>query len=786
MVRLFGLTLFLSSALLFFVEPMIGRLILPLLGGTPAVWNTCLVFFQTVLLGGYVYAHLLPTWLGERRHALLHAVFLLLPLVCLPIALPHAWAPPDDSSPVFWVLGLLLLTVGLPFFAVATSSPLLQRWFACSNHPSSSDPYYLYAASNLGSLTALLGYPSLVEPLLTLADQGRFWMVGYVAFLLLTAGCAIWFWKTAASPRAESIRASGQNYLSGGRKPPEWSGTQGAYAPRSGFCPLALSDGKTGETPVPLSAIAYTSGSFSHPPAALALGWKRRLRWLLLAFVPSSLMLSVTTYLTTDIAAIPLLWMAPLALYLLTFVLAFARKELISYRLLTRWMPAVVLVLVLVLLSEATEPISLLVGLHLFGLFWISLVCHTTLARDRPPSERLTEFYLWLSIGGMLGGMFNALLAPLLFSTPAEYPLVLVLSCLLRPAPAQTLGVLDIVLPLGLGLLTIALILSGPMLYLEPGPESLAWMFAAPLVICYLFYERPLRFGLGIGVLLLAASAYDGVYGRTLYRARSFFGVHRVTLDPTGSFRVLVHGDTVHGKQSVDPKRAREPLSYYYRTGPIGQVFEALHGDERLQKVGVVGLGTGALACYAEPGQRWTFYEIDPAVVAIARDSGQFTFFTGGPVEPALVLGDARLKLARSTEQYGLLVIDAFSSDAIPIHLLTREALQIYREHLSADGILAFNISSRYFDLEGVLANLARNAEPPLICLEQKDLVVGVSERKLGKAPSHWVVMAQRREALANLIQKHGWHEVRANPNRAVWTDDYCNLLGILKWKADD
>lgn len=743
MVRLFGLTLFLSSALLFFVEPMIGRLILPLLGGTPAVWNTCLVFFQTVLLGGYLYAHLLPSWLGERRHALLHAAFLLLPLVCLPIALPHAWAPADDSSPVFWVLGLLLVSVGLPFFAAATSSPLLQRWFARSNHPSSSDPYYLYAASNLGSLTALLGYPLFVEPLLPLADQGRLWMAGYIVFFLLTAGCAVWFWRNAAGPRAGGI-----------------------------------SDGK--------ASVVYASGSFSHPPAVLALGWKRRLRWLLLAFVPSSLMLSVTTYLTTDIAAIPLLWMAPLALYLLTFVLAFARKEMIPYQLLTRWMPVVVLVIVLVLLSEATEPISLLVVLHLFGLFWISLVCHTTVARDRPPSERLTEFYLWLSAGGMLGGMFTALLAPLLFSTPAEYPLVLVLACLLRPAPAQTLGLLDIVLPLGLGILTIMLILSGPALYLEPGPESLAWMFAAPLVSCYLFYERPLRFGLGIGAILLAASAYDGVYGRTLYRARSFFGVHRVTLDPTGSFRVLVHGDTVHGKQSVDPKRAREPLSYYYRTGPIGQAFEALHGDERLQRVGVVGLGTGALACYAEPGQHWTFYEIDPAVVTIARDSGQFSFFTGGPVQPALVLGDARLKLARSTEQYGLLVLDAFSSDAIPVHLLTREALQIYRDHLSADGILAFNISSRYFDLEGVLANLAGRAEPPLICMAQKDLVLGISEKELGKSPSHWVVMAQRREALAKLIQRHSWQKVSASLDRPVWTDDYCNLLSVLKWKEDD
>jgi hypothetical protein len=729
MAWLFGLTLFLSSALLFLVQPMIGRLILPLLGGTPAVWNTCLVFFQAVLLAGYVYAHAVPSWLGERRHVLFHVAFLLLPLVCLPIALPRAWTPPEEASPVVWVLGLLLVSVGLPFFAVATSAPLLQRWFANSGYYFSRDPYFLYAASNCGSLAALLGYPLLVEPLLPLADQGRLWTAGYLVFLLLTTGCAIWSWKTAAPTGTEN----------------------------------------------------NTMG-----PSPAALGWKRRLHWLLLAFVPSSLMLSATTYLTTDIASIPLLWMIPLALYLLTFVLTFARKEWVPYPLLTRWMPIVVLVVVLVLLSEATEPIILLLALHLFGLFWISLVCHATLARDRPPSERLTEFYLWLSLGGMLGGLFNALLAPLVFSAPVEYPLVLVLACLLRPAPVPAFRALDLVLPLGLGGLTVALILSGPRLYLEPGPNSVAWMFAGPLVVCYTFSERPLRFALGLAAILLAANTYDGIYGRTLYRARSFFGVHRVTLDPTGSYRLLVHGDTIHGQQSVDPARAREPLSYYFRTGPIGELFEALRGDERLHQVGVVGLGTGALTCYAKPGQHWTFYEIDPAVVAIARDSGQFTFFTSGPVQPALVLGDARLQLARSTERYGLLIIDAFSSDAVPIHLLTREALQIYWDHLRADGLLVFNISSRYFDLEGVLADLAEHAEPPLVCMAQNDLAVSPAEKQLGKSPSHWVVMARQREALAKLNQpRRTWRQVQGRSDRALWTDDYCNLLGVLRWQDE-
>jgi hypothetical protein len=728
MVWLFGLTLFLSSALLFLVEPMIGRLILPLLGGTPAVWNTCLVFFQAVLLAGYIYAHALPSWLGERRHALLHVAILFLPLLVLPIALPRDWTPPEQSSPLFWLLGLLLVSVGLPFFLVSTSAPLLQRWFAGSQHPSSDDPYYLYAASNLGSLAALLAYPLLVEPLLPLAGQGRLWKAGYLVLLLLTAGCALWFWKATA--------------------------------------------------PAPIKNLA------TEPSRPAPLTVKRRLYWLLLAFVPSSLMLSVTTYLTTDISAIPLLWVLPLALYLLTFVLAFARKQWISPLFLARWMPAVVLIVLLVLLSEATEPILLLLAVHLLGLFWISLVCHTTLAQDRPPSEHLTEFYLWLSLGGVLGGLFNALLAPLLFSSIAEYPFVLVLACLLRPAPAQTPRPLDVALPLGVCALTLALIWSGQKLHLEPGPISIAWMFAVPLVVCYTFLDRPLRFGLGVGALMLAAGAYSGVHGRTLYRTRSFFGVHRVTLDPTGGYHVLVHGDTIHGQQSVDPARAREPLSYYSRTGPIGEVFRTLHGDERLKQVGVVGLGSGALACYAEPGQHWTFYEIDPAVVSIARDSGQFTYLRRSEVQPALVLGDARLQLARSTEHYGLLIIDAFSSDAIPVHLLTREAVQIYLDHLDADGILAFNISSRYLDLEGVLANLAGHAEPPLVCAAQQDLAVGPDDRRRGKSPSHWVIMARQREALAKVLPGGAWYKASTRPDRAVWTDDYCNLLAVLRWQS--
>jgi hypothetical protein len=758
---LFTVTIFVGSALLFLVQPMVARLVLPLMGGTPAVWNTCMVFFQALLLAGYGYAHAAPARLGVRRQALVHLLLLALPFVVLPISPSTALGAPDVAHPVVWLLGVLLLTVGLPFFVVAAGGPLLQEWFAATDHPSATDPYFLYAASNSGSMLALLAYPLLLEPTLPLAAQGRLWLGGYILLVLLMAGCALWL-----------------QFVPGPKAPP----------------------------------IPVTDASARLPLA-------RRLRWLLLAFVPSSLLLSVTTYLTTDVAAIPLLWVLPLALYLLTFILAFARRGLLPLDLLLRWMPLVVLVLVLVLLSEATEPIGVLLGLHLLGLFWVSLACHGLLARDRPPVRHLTEFYLWLSAGGVLGGLFNAVLAPLLFRGIAEYPLVLVLACLLRPAaaeeaagalkgagqiptspkrkrgePSPSLALracqqrrarrLDVVLPLALGGLTAALVVGWQAYGLEPGPLSVAAMFALPLVLCYTFLERPVRFGLGVGALLLAGGLYHGVHGSSQLRVRSFFGVHRVTLDQTGKYRMLVHGNTVHGQQSLDPTRSREPLTYYHRTGPIGKLIALLQGDERLQRVAVIGLGAGALACYPEKGVHWDFYEIDSAVVYLACDSGLFTFWSQCPAELELILGDARLTLqARSAEQerYGLLVVDAFSSDAIPVHLLTREALAVYRNQLTDDGLIAFNISNRYLDLEPVLANLARDAG--LVCLSQQDTRLTDAERAQGKAPSHWVVLGGR-AALAKVIGKKGWGETDRRDGGPVWTDDFSNLLGVFKWSG--
>jgi spermidine synthase len=514
----------------------------------------------------------------------------------------------------------------------------------------------------------------------------------------------------------------------------------------------------------------------------------QRLRWLVLAFVPSSLMLSVTTYLTTDIAAIPLLWVIPLALYLLTFVLAFARRPPLSPSFMAHWMPLPVLFVLVVMLTEATEPLIVVVGLHLLLLFWAGMVCHGLLAAHRPAADRLTEYYLWISLGGVAGGVFNALLAPLLFPGIFEYPIVVVLACLLRPAPPLPASdrprdrAADALWPLVLAVGTPVLILGGHALGLEAGPVAVGAMFGAPLVVLYTFAERPVRFALGLAALLLVAPLYVGMSGRPLYRARSFFGVHRVTLDVPRNAHVLLHGNTIHGMQSLSPGFEQVPLTYYFPTGPMGQVFASLKGDDRLRRVGLVGLGTGALASYAEPGQHWTYYEIDPEVIRIALDQRLFTYLAQCPAPLDFVEGDARLTLGESDERFGLLVLDAFSSDAIPVHLLTREALEVYRQRLSADGVLAINISNRYLDLEPVLARLAQNARPPMPCLIQEDLSLTAADRKAGKSPSTWVVLGNTPDALTK-VRTSRWRQARTRPGMPVWTDDFSNLLSVFRWE---
>jgi hypothetical protein len=728
---LFASTMFLSAALLFSVEPMVAKMTLPLVGGSPAVWGTCMVFFQAALLGGYTYAHATTSWLGVRRQAILHAGLILLPLFVLPIGitLDSARSLPPADDPSGWLLGLLLAKVGLPFFVVSTSAPILQRWFASTRHPAAADPYFLYGASNFGSLLALLAYPAVLEPSLRLAQQSGAWAAGYGLLVALTLACAMVVWR--------------------------------GHAPAN-----------------PVSQGSEPAGG-RHP---LQVGlW---LHWMALAFIPSSLMLGVTMYLTTDIAAIPLLWVIPLALYLLTFILTFARRPIIPHSWMVRALPMAVVLLALAMsVSSVTQPIF--IPLHLVTFFLAAMACHGELVRLRPPRERLTAFYLAMSCGGALGGFFNALVAPIVFNRVAEYPLALVLACLALPKTRSNSDpawhrLLDWSLPAILGALAWGLIA-----LLQPRPESpqddlgIKFVIGLAVFACYTFKDRPVRFALGLGAVLLAGGTYTSNFGRGLYQHRDYFGVLRVTYIASGNYHRLIHGHTVHGQQGLDPERRHEPLTYFHRTGPIGQVFDVIDARIARSNVAIIGLGAGTLACYAQPGQRWTFYEIDPIVAMIARNPRYFTFLAESrAASTQVVLGDARLKLRDSPEHgYGLIVLDAFSSDAIPTHLLTREALRLYRGKLAQGGILAFHISNKYINLIPVLGALARDAN--MNCLVRRDLILAPDVVRNGKEPSIWAVVFSREDDLEGL-EHAKWEPPLIHRHEAVWTDDFSNTVNYL------
>ena len=738
-VAAFSLTMFLSAALLFMVEPMFAKQVLPLLGGSAAVWTTCLVFYQVTLLAAYAYAHASASFLGIRRQVALHAGVLLAALALLPIHVPAGWTSPLHLHPVLWLLRLLLVAVGLPFFALAGSTPILQKWFAHSGHPDSSDPYFLYAASNTGSLLGLLSYPFVLEPLLRLSAQSRLWTLGYGLFVACAAFCALLVWR---SPGESSLSTRDRLNV------------------------------KT-EATSPDKGDQITPGS--------------RLRWVALAFVPSSVMLGVTTALTTDIPAVPLLWVLPLAIYLLSFVLVFARRP-VSHRWFSRRSPLLILAAAIPLILKGALPLMVILLLDLLTLFAVAMVCHGEIARTRPATRHLTEFYLWVSVGGVLGGAFNALLAPVIFSTAKEYPIALVLAAMLCPPQNREEDdtardrYLDYGLPLALGLAVAVAILELQSKGVSPGRYFNLLVFAPAAVFCLRFGSRPRRFGLGVAALIVASQFYAGPFGRTIHTDRSFFGVYRVSDDAEHNYRVLFHGGTAHGVQSLDPGHACEPLAYYARSGPIGQVFQAFQGTPIENNVALIGLGAGVMASYQQPNERLTFYEIDPAVLRIAQDRHYFTYLSNCAPTARVILGDARLALRDApAHAYGMIVLDAFSGDSIPTHLLTREALALYLSKLASQGVLAFHISNRYLDLHGVLAVLARDAG--LLCLGSDDAVVSADDSREGKFASWWVVMVPSATDADALAANGDWKILAPAPGAQVWTDDYSNIVSILRFR---
>ena len=723
---LFSLTLFISAGLLFWIQPLIAKTLLPLLGGAPAVWNTCLLFFQTMLLLGYVYALASSRWLSLRSQAAVH-VFLLL-VIAIYLFRSPAHAPVltavQQANPTRWLLENLLFSVGPPFFIISASNPLLQSWFSRLQHHLAVDPYFLFAASNAGSLIALVAFPLVLEPGLGLNEQYRFWRVGFA--VLVTVTCLI---------------------------------------------ALALK---------PLASVSV-DGTLKQPNDKVPV--LRRLRWLALSFVPSSLMLGVTTYITSDVASVPLLWVIPLALYLLTFVLAFTKKQWASAASLNRVMMVAALVVTLILSSGATEPAWALILANLGFFFVAALICHGQLANDRPSVTHLAEYYLWIATGGALGSVFNVLVAPIVFTSVLEYPLAIVLACMLLPGvpgAGNKSKYLDVIYPLSLYVLALCLAIL--VTYLRAGSSIVNFfiVLGIPLIIInHFFRERPVRFGLGLCAVMLAGVYYAGYTSRTLHVVRNFFGTTRVTTDSMGKIASLYSGNTIHGRQFVDQSRRCEPLSYHHENGPLGQVMAVFNAAPANARVAVIGLGVGAMASYSEPGQQWTFYEINPDVINIARNPQYFTYLencASGSVN--VVEGDARLNLQNAPDaHYGLIVLDAFSSDAIPVHLITQQALDLYLSKLAEHGILAFHISNRSLDLKPILADLAESRK--LVCIGFDDLKPGSFE---GKDPSQWVVMARSSEEISNLSINTQWQQLNGKGGR-VWSDDFSNIIRAIRWQ---
>lgn len=730
LVRLFGATILLSAVLLFVIQPMFARMILPRLGGTPATWNTCLVFFQMTLLLGYLYAHFISLKLSRESQIVVHLTLLLATLVVLPIR-PPSGAPPTDTSPVWWLLDRLTTGVGFPFLMVSATAPLLQRWFT---HASSRDPYFLYAASNLGSLIGLLGYPFGIERLLTLADQSALWFSGFAVFTGLIAACGI---TSLRSSRRLTDRANGD--------------------------PAAVVHERVAEEDR-TNVVGDPVGD----------RWRRRLSWLALSFVPSSLLLGVTTHISTDIAAVPLLWVVPLSLYLLTFIAAFAAHPRISGVWPTGIVPFFIIGAVGALIVH--PPSWWGVALHLTAFSAVALVCHRALADRRPAAEHLTRFYLWISCGGAMGGVFNALIAPFVFTSVAEYPLVLALAAVLRPVPDKgsrrrepwPFLVGPPLIVFGVVMTTWAMGLTADV---GLGALITAFWLCAAVVLAFAVRPEPCAVSIVLAVMAHVALPHQQ-RDRVLFEARSFFGVHRVVEDAPPTRHRLWHGTTMHGWQKLTSLNQCEPTSYYHRSGPIGQAFGAL--GVRAQSVGVIGLGAGSLACYGQPGARWTFYEIDPVVERVAQDPALFTYLRNAQAAVSIVIGDGRITLTDARpSSYDVIVVDAFSSDAIPVHLLTQEFVQVALDRLRPHGILAFHVSNLYLDLEPVMAAAARNLGAAALEQLHRSASPDASD-------SRWILIARESTALSALAADARWRPAR--PGDRSWTDDFSNILDVIAW----
>lgn len=725
--------IFVSALLLFSVQPLFTKMVLPRLGGSPAVWSVAMVFFQSLLLGGYGYAHYLMQLRNRMLPVAIHLVLLVIALLTLPLSIAGGWGEPPTSGYAFWLLGLFAVSIGLPFFALAANNPLLQAWFVRTGHPNGPDPYFLYASSNIGSFLALLSYPVLLEPMFTLRTQNLIWTGGYGLLIVLIAACGVLLLRSPV---------------------------------------MAKSDLRAEKTDAPA------------PP------WTLRARWIFLAAVPSGLLIAVTAHISTDVAAAPLLWVLPLSLYLLTWVLVFQSRPLLPHKWILMLQPLAISGVVILLALSGERNLLITLGGHLLCFFVIAMACHGELARTRPATTYLTGFYVALSFGGMVGGLFAGLIAPYTFSWIAEYPILVALAVLCRPPtderwprwsrwywPLLAIAAMLLIAPsYGEGKL---------FAWLEEQRVNVITAVAVVGMILAVLRIAGRAKLAGIVVLALALiRIYPADDGR-VETVRSFFGVHKIVVTPNGQYHVLMHGTTIHGAEKFQnddgtPVTGRpEPITYYHEDGGIGQAISAIRERKGAPlRVAVIGLGSGTLTCASQRGEDWKFFEIDQSMVDTAKDPKYFTYIQKCEPDLKPVIGDARLTFAREPNGiYDLIIVDAYSSDAIPIHLATEEAMEIYKDKLAPQGAVVMHVSNRHLELSSVVVGIA----------EANDLKSWVYSEDSGRDNEYIfstsVVVSAREEAdVGKLASSEQWELTEADEKQRVWTDDYSNVLGAV-WR---
>ncbi len=751
MIRLiFTLTAFVGSFLLFMVQPLAGKLILPCLGGAPAVWTACMLFFQTVLLFGYVYAAQAIKKVGCEKQSVLHILLLVLGFVFLPLSIDFSGLDSAIHQPVTWMLAKLVASIGFLFFVVSANAPMVQRWYSTIGQRDSTDPYFLYAASNVGSLVALLGYPLVMEPNFSVSDAREIWSGGYLVLTFLVLVCSFIVWKDSGKDSKNEQDQSESSKLE---------------------------------------------------PSML-----QKLKWVFWAFIPNSCMLAVTMHISTDVASIPLMWVIPLAIFLVSFILVFAKIDFWREFAWDSYLAPFGTVFATVFFLRMSDPAWLSIGVHFSLLFIICMSFHSRLAKSRPQSEFLNSFFVWMSVGGILGGIFNSVVAPMVFKTQLEYPLTIIVAII------------------GIGFVNKE--------SKDNSLKRLLFSFLFLLLVTQIFgyfsvaYSKKLFSDKGM-VIFLACATYLFAFLRArkisgfvflflmslglhfyttslscIKTDRSFFGVMRIVKEVFSTEEIignkmvtktydmvykLRHGTTLHGVERKLKIRPIFPLSYYSREGPIGEVFRLMKINRRGKSVAVVGLGCGTLAYYGRDWQKFDFFEIDPEVIKIATDKDYFTYLARCKSKYRILAGDARVNLSTKIQDrfYDLMVLDAFSSDSIPVHLLTKEAIQLYKSKLKPGGVLAFHISNRFFDLRPVLARIC--ADLGLKCFYRYDFPQQYSVKYdwydlQNLSSSLWLIAAKEEASIRGVFAYNKWRKPVFPEGFKTWTDDYSNLLGVYNW----